>query len=262
MCGASAGLGRELSLQLAQQRVSHLAIIARGKEGLQSLQTSLTAEHPDVQVEVWTADLADQTQVESVALAVRESLGQLDLVIQAVGQSDRGTILETSGNSLKELFDVNVTTCLNAIQAFHPCLEKASGTFVLIGSLASLFAPRYLGGYSLVKHSVAALAQQARLELAKDNIHVMLACPGPIKRDDGGQRYAKSGSSSTPDAALNPGGGAKLKGLDVGHLAKDILSGAAARKRLLVRPRSARLLQILSAISPWLGDWVLSRKTT
>jgi hypothetical protein len=86
----------------------------------------------------------------------------------------------------------------------------------------------------------------------------MLVCPGPIARDDAGNRYAAE-APDVPAAAQAPGAGAKLKAIDPDRLAEVILNSAAARKPELVVPAKARLLFAVSQLSPSWGDWLLRR---
>lgn len=261
VCGASEGLGRVLALELAKQQPARLALIARGEEKLLEVRDELVAISSNSDVQVFPCDLCS---AESLGKIANEAFFQdgVDLLVQAVGMSDRGQILELSSQRIEQLVSVNVISSLYAIQAFQETLARRSGMVSLIGSLASLFAPRFLGGYAIAKHGLAALAQQARLELADKNVGVCLVCPGPIARSDAGERYQKLDSvSSLPAEAMKPGGGAKIKGLDARVLAIDILRAASKRKKQLIRPRKAWLLHVLSAIAPSIGDKMLSRST-
>jgi NAD(P)-dependent dehydrogenase (short-subunit alcohol dehydrogenase family) len=222
----------------------------------------LKDKHPTCNLLACQCDVTNEAQLQSVAEQIQQQFGALDLVVNAVGKSDRGTVLSLSPTVLQELWRINAVSSLNVIQKFRPGLRTPGSCCVLIGSLASLFAPRFLGGYALAKHAVAALAQQARLELAEDGVHVLLACPGPIQRQDSGTRYASVQDTDLPPEALQPGGGAQLKGLEPRQLASDILRAAAQRRPMIIRPRHARILLVLSAISPRLGDYLLRRKSS
>jgi NAD(P)-dependent dehydrogenase (short-subunit alcohol dehydrogenase family) len=197
-----------------------------------------------------------------VATTIGSSSPDLDLLINAVGMSDRGTALKLSPERIEELMRANVYGPLRVVQALRSQLHSGS-VIVNIGSLSSHFAPRHLGGYSIAKHGLRALTQQLRLELREHGIHVMLACPGPITRADTGSRYASLASAGdVPAEALRGGGGAKLKGLDPGQLSRDILKAAAARRLALIRPRKARWLIWLVALCPSWGEWILRRMTS
>jgi short-subunit dehydrogenase len=92
---------------------------------------------------------------------------------------------------------------------------------------------------------------------------VLLVCPGPIARDDAQPRYAsKSGESNIPDSAQQQGGGAKLRGIDPDRLAEQILAACQRRQAELIVPARARILCVVSQISPRLGDWILKKWTT
>ncbi|MEM7474611.1 MAG: SDR family NAD(P)-dependent oxidoreductase [Planctomycetota bacterium] len=261
VCGATAGLGREIVEQLAKADVANLGIVARSAEPLQQLAEQLQSRFPRCKVHAISADMGRSESVADLQEQLTQFAG-IDLVLNAIGQSDRGTIASLSMTKLSELYEANVVSSLHTIQAARASLEQRQGCMVLIGSLASFFAPRFLGGYALAKHSVAALAQQARLELQEDGIHVMLACPGPIRRADAGTRYQEQQESDLPDSAMQPGGGAKISGLDPQKLARDILIAAARKQKTLVRPRKARLLIGLNAIFPSLAESILKNRTS
>ena len=267
VCGASEGLGREIATHLAQLRLQHLVLIARTKSQLEELAKKLAQSvgQTGLQVHIYPTDLCQPVDVQATSQTIQKNLGRVHFLVQAVGQSDRGKLSQLSIERNQHLFDLNVQSSLNVIHSFEDLLsahpKESASSLVLIGSLASLFAPRYLGGYAIAKHALAGLAQQARLELAEKGISVTLACPGPIARDDAGRRY-EARDSELPKSALQPGGGAKTKGLDACMLAQDIVQSACKRKSRIIRPRSAAILHLLYAFSPSLGDFILRKKTS
>lgn len=266
VCGATAGLGRELARELAQTDIANLFLVGRNVERLETAATELRSLTSRVSIHTIPVDVTDRMALETAVRSIQQDFGRIHLLIQAVGLSDRGKILELSQPRLAELWEANVQSSLNVLQCFASLLEakepdSTPSTFVLIGSLATLFAPRHLGGYALVKHALAALAQQARLELASAGIHVLLVCPGPISRDDAGERY-QAQSAGLPKEAQLPGGGAKMSGLDPNVLSREIIRAACHRKRRLIRPRYAALLMLIGSLSPWLADAILRKRTS
>jgi short-subunit dehydrogenase len=107
---------------------------------------------------------------------------------------------------------------------------------------------------------VAAFSQQLRLELSEQGLHVLLVCPGPIRRDDAGIRYEQA-TGDVPESARRPGGGVKLKGIDPHWLARRILLACERRSPELVVPASARLLFAIAQLWPRLGDWAVRKMT-
>lgn len=263
VCGASTGLGFEIARQLAGQD-ARIVMVARNAERLERARSALCDLYPQCNVSSQAADLRQASGTEQLAAWIRsQGIGPVDLLINAVGQSDRGTIMRLAPERLGELMAINVQATLLTTQNIYELLRRPGAVVVNIGSLASRFAPRYLGGYSAAKHALAAVTQQMRLELALEGIHVMLVCPGPIRRPAESTRYDDLPNVvELPAAALKAGGGTKLRGLDATRLADQILRAAARRKPELVRPSKARLLMIVAAISPSLGDYLLKKMST
>jgi short-subunit dehydrogenase len=139
-------------------------------------------------------------------------------------------------------------------------LLASRGHVVQIGSLAARVASRYLGPYPASKFPLVAYAQQLRLELGPQGLHVLLVCPGPLRRDDSGQRYDDQAEALPPEAR-RPGGGARLKAIDPHDLARRIARACERRQPELVVPGKARLLFALSQLWPGLGDYLLLRAT-
>lgn len=269
VCGGSSGLGLSIARQLVLQRAAKIILVARDMQRLQAAVEQLNALASEtgassVKVSAHVADLADRQAVVSLANRLSSVMPRIDLIIQAVGQSDRGKLCDLTRERLMELLDANVTSSLHAIQGFRQGLATGGGVIVLIGSLSSLFAPRFLGGYSIAKHGLAALAQQARLELAPEGIHVMLCCSGPIARPDAGHRYdhLAQQASGLPEDARRPGGGAKIKGLAPDWLSDQILRSAAARRPSVIYPTKVWWLRLVSSLSASLGDRILLSRTS
>ncbi len=268
ICGGSSGLGLHIATELVRQGCKLVVLIGRDESKLSQAVDSLRSVALEVAskttVQTIRGDLSNADQAANCAKTLAEMAPSVDLVVQAIGVSDRGTLASLTRERLHELIDANVVTSLHAVQHFSKALAASQGVMVLIGSLSSIFAPRFLGGYSIAKHGLAALAQQARLEYAESGMHVMLCCPGPIARDDAGKRYEQlvSSDSNLPAEALQPGGGAKIKGLNPSELARQILQAASGRKETLILPRKAWWLRLVTAFSQRLGDRILRKKSS
>jgi uncharacterized protein len=257
--GGSSGLGRALTAALVE-RGARVAIVARGQDALDRATSELSRRGNEV-VPI-AADVTVAGDVERMAATIQERFGGLDFFCHCAGRSMRGEILKTSPDDFRAFWELNFLAALRGTQAFADELVKNNGHIVLIGSLASKVAPRYLGAYPASKFPLAALAQQLRLELGPQGAHVLLVCPGPIARDNAASRYVDSGatgSASVPASAQRPGGGAKVAAIDPKILSDKILNACERRQPELIVPVKARLLFALSQLSPKLGDWLLRK---
>ena len=254
--GASAGLGLAISRNLAG-RGAKVIMNARTMGPLQQAVDLLTgAGHQAFAV---PGDITEQADVDRLAEEVRTRFGGLDFLCNCAGQSTRGAVLETTPESFRQLWETNFLGAVRMTRAFAPLLIERQGHLVNIGSLASKVAPRFYGGYPASKFAVAAYSQQLRLELGPQGLHVLLVCPGPIARTDNKPRY--SATSDIPESAQQPGGGAKISSLDPDRLAEQILVACERRQLELIVPGKVRLLMAIAALSPKLGDWLLTKAT-
>lgn len=208
------------------------------------------------------ANLADPPAVTALFAEIQSCLGRIDVLVNCVGQSDRGSAASLSRERLIELIDANVTTALLCSQAALPLLTASRGVIVNIGSLASKVGARHLGGYPAAKHALAGLTQQMRLEWRDLGVHVALVSPGPIRRDDAGERYQnRPQDPSLPASAMKPGGGTAIGGLKPEWIAWQVLQCIKNRTPDTVLPRYVRVLIALGHAFPSAGDWLLLRMT-
>jgi len=253
--GASSGFGRELATAFVREQ-ANVALVARDPSRLDEVSNSLGDR-----AVAFAADVTSDEDVERLHGEVLKRFGQVDVLVNCVGKSDRKAILETGPEDFRDLFELNFLTAVRCTRAFLPSLAKSEGHLVFIGSLATKTASRFLGAYPASKFPLAAYAQQLRLELSDSEAgqaHILLVCPGPIARKDAGSRYD---DSAVPASARQPGGGVKLKGIDPQKLAKRILVACERRELEVVMPRKARFLFVVNQISARLGDWLVSKMT-
>jgi len=255
--GGSKGLG----LAIGRARVeegARVVITARNQEQLAAAAAELST---DDRTAGWLpADLMQDDQVVTLVAEVIKLHGRLDLLVNCAGRSDRGAVNDLTAERFRELLDLNFLAAVRATQGALPELLKTRGHVVHISSLAGKIASRYLGAYAASKFPLAAYSQQLRLELGPQGLHSLLVCPGPIRRDDAGNRY-DSQAFGLPNDARKPGGGVKLKGTDPDWLAKRILKACERREAELIVPARAKLLLAIAQLWPTLGDWIVTRMT-
>jgi NAD(P)-dependent dehydrogenase (short-subunit alcohol dehydrogenase family) len=263
--GGSAGLGRVIAAKLLAHGYQ-VTIVGRDLQKLEQTRDSLAKQYQakDAQQNVFSlpCDLTSGDDVARLLDDLSQRFGRLDALVNCVGTSDRGLIENLPAERLEQLLRQNVLTALLCCQASIPLLEKSGGTIVNIGSLASKVGARYIGGYAIAKHALAGMTQQLRLELKPRGIHVGLVSPGPIRRDDAGERYNQSLEESLPTQASAPGGGTRLRGLAPERVADAVLRCIESRKPDIVLPGYLRLLIATGHAFPSLGDWLLLKFTS
>lgn len=253
--GGSSGFGYILAKSLAGNG-ARIALAARDKEKLATAVTALRRIAPDV--EGFAADVTRDDQVAEMLQRTLERFGRLDALVNNVGGSTRGLACEATPDDFRAMLDLNLMTAVRCTRAALPHLVSARGHLVFLGSLASKSPGQFLGAYPASKFAVAAYAQQLRLELRSQGVHVLLVCPGPIAREDSGTRYDHQ-AANLPSSAKLPAGGVKISRLPPEKLVQRILEACEHRRPELVIPWRARGLFAISQLWPSLGDWILRR---
>jgi short-subunit dehydrogenase len=256
--GGSAGLGRAIADAFAAAGL-RLTIAARDEARLNEAAAQLRARGAEV-LDI-RADVTRQEGVDALVLQTVEKYGRLDVLVNNVGRSARGKILDMTAEDFRAALELNFLTAVRMTRAAAPHLLATKGHVVYIGSLAAKSASRFLGTYPASKFPLAAYSQQLRLELAPEGVHVLLVCPGPIQREDANTRYADQ-AAGLPDSARRPGGGVKVKAIPPDDLARRILRACERRQPELVIPSKARWLFALAQLWPGLADSILLRSTS
>lgn len=254
--GGSSGLGKSIARAFAARGAS-VVIAARGADALRAAAEQL---RPAGNVVPIVADITSDESVASLVGQTIERFGKLDVLVNNAGRSGRRAVLDTTPAEFAEMMELNLLGTVRCTRAAAPHLLASRGHLVNIGSLASKVGTRWIGAYPASKHAVAAYSQQLRLELGPQGLHVLLACPGPIARDEPRQRYEEQ-LEGLPESARRPGGGAKTKAIDPDWLAERILRACEKRQPEIVIPGKARLLFAAAQLFPRFGDWVLKRMT-
>jgi uncharacterized protein len=251
--GGSSGLGRIIAETFAAAGAK-VVIAALEADPVQRAAEEMRAAGRDV-LGVH-ADITRQEDVDRLFAEATEHFGRLDVLVNNAGRSMRGAVLDTAPEQFRELMELNLIALVRCTRAAVPHLLKHCGHVVNIGSLASKSAARWVGAYPATKHAVAAYCQQLRLELGPQGLHVLLVCPGPIRRK-GARLYPLEGLENIPPRAREPGAGVHLQPVLAERVTRGILHACQRRQAELIIPSRARFLFALAQIWPKVGDWIV-----
>lgn len=171
--GASAGLGAEFARQLAA-RQADLVLVARGAEALESLARQLRDEH-GVHVEVLTADLAVEADVQRVADRLADPAAPVDLLVNNAGF---GLALQFADNDIDDEvrhLRVHVEATMRLMHAAVRAMRGRGGRIINVASVAG-FVSR--STYSACKSWVIGFSRWANAEYGRDGVSVTALCPG------------------------------------------------------------------------------------
>jgi short-subunit dehydrogenase len=167
--GASSGIGAEMARELSR-RAYEVVLLARRLDLLEELAKELPRA---------TAIACDVTDSAAVRDAVSRS-GPFDVAIANAGVGVTAWAAKSVADA-ELMMRVNYFGMLYLFDAVMPAMmERRSGHFAGIASLAGLRGLPTSAGYSASKAAMQAFLESARIELAPFNVHVTTVNPGFI----------------------------------------------------------------------------------
>ena len=242
--GASSGLGRELAHQFAQKGNVELLLVARRKEALEKVAKKCSA-FDNVKTRVYSVDIGSQEQVDNLL----SSVSDIDILINGAGYGIMKDFNEFSDAEVVNMFDTNVIGTIQlTTEIAERMREKKSGTIVTIASLAGKISTPKSSVYSATKFALIGYFNSLRLELKKDNVHVMTVNPGPVATnffniadEDKSYQKAMGGKTLTPKLVVTK-----------------ILKGIERKKREVNLPFKLVVGVKISQLFPRLSDRILA----
>jgi len=223
--GASSGIGREIVKHLARlSPSSRLVISSRREDELTALakELQLDADH----CLVLPLDLEQHVWLQSKVDLILNIFGQIDILINNGGVSQRSFIRDTVYNVDSRLININYLGTITLSKSVLPhFIERQQGHFVVVTSVSGYIGTVQRSAYAGSKHALHGFFEALRLEHARDHIDVTMVCPGYINTDISRNAFEGSG---VLHGILDP----KTEGgSDPTVCALDILHGIAAKKR-------------------------------
>ncbi len=174
--GASSGIGAAAA-ELFAQEGSDLALLARGREGLEVVAER--ARRHGVQVLVLPADLADRAAVEAAVQEAVDVLGGLDVLVSNAAAMVFGDFVDVPPEDFERTVAVTFLGAVNVIRASLPHLERTAGTVVVTGSIMARVPLPNFSSYAASKHALRGFLNTLRIELAESGSRVQIATVHP-----------------------------------------------------------------------------------
>jgi meso-butanediol dehydrogenase / (S,S)-butanediol dehydrogenase / diacetyl reductase len=178
--GAGGGIGGELARAAAQEGASVVAIDVDPEAAAAVVSQIVAAGGAAI------AASADVRRAEEVAAALDSGVdrfGRLDVVVNNAGISRKATLLDTTEELYRLIFDVNVYGVLVGMQEAARIFRRQAGGGKIINtcSTASRQGRDAFAAYCASKAAVLSLVQSGARGLAADGITVNGIAPGTVE---------------------------------------------------------------------------------
>jgi len=195
-------------------------------------------------------DVRKREDIDAALALTLEHFGRVDVWINNAGIGIRETAAEVETAKLRELFETNFFGSVACMQAVVPAMRKTGGGAIInISSVAGHIPVPLLSPYSATKFALNAIGKGARLELQRDNIHVLTVCPGYVRTDFGKHVVADR----------EPGVRHPVKGITAERVARATYDGYRKSKREVIVPWTMIPVVKLYQLFPGLLEWGLVR---
>ncbi len=181
--GANSGIGRKTLELLTDKGYFVYAGARKDKdiEELNKLPNTLAIK----------LDVTDDEQIKQAIKIIKEEGRGLYGLVNNAGIALVGTIISTSMEMMKDLFEVNVYGPHRMTLACFPLLRKSKGRIVNISSISGILTGKTLGLYSMSKHALEAYSDTLIQSAADFDMNVSLIEPGNFKSDIGSNLIEK-----------------------------------------------------------------------
>lgn len=184
------GLGAALCLAFHKQRYRVLAT-ARNQDKMATLAAVDG-------IELLTLDVTSEESVEKCARQVATLTGGgLDVLVNNAGRDYFNSLLDSTIDETKALFDTNVYSILRVTQSFVPLLRKSQNRPLIVNntSVCAVVPLPFNSIYNASKAAASMLTENLRIELAPLNIRAVELRTGAVRSNIIANRSLRADSS-------------------------------------------------------------------
>ncbi len=241
--GASAGIGREFTRQLAG-RARSMILVARREERLAELRDELQEQHPNLAVRIRQVDLADPVQLQELMEWLDRENINVDLLINNAGLGDSGPFAISDPIRNEQMTLVNVVALTSLTRHVLPqMIAKRRGGILNVSSSAGFLPMPGSAVYAATKAYVTSFSEALRAELHGTGVSVCALCPGPVQTEF--QQVA-----SRPGRKVKPGPGPDFLQVPVEQVVRDALAALQADRSIVIPGFAMKLVMLLARLTP------------
>ena len=177
--GASRGIGREISRELAKK--GYIIIANYNKSEKQMLELKEELEKEKIKIDIFKADVSKRKETQQLVKYAIKKYGKIDVLINNAGISQIKEFTQITDEDWNNMININLNSvfymtqevCINMIHNKNGCIINMSSIWGQIGASCE-------SHYSVSKAGIDAITKSLAKELGPSNIRVNSIAPGII----------------------------------------------------------------------------------
>lgn len=175
--GASAGIGTEYALRIAERGVN-VVLVARRRDRLEQLASTIEDMYR-VQARVAPADLTTRDVVQVLEPAIADI--EIGLLVNCAGFGTTGPFLDMDAGVQESMLNLNCRVPALLIHEIAQGMrERGKGGVVVVSSVSGFCATRGMANYNATKAYDLIFAEGLASELKPYGVDVQVLCPGGV----------------------------------------------------------------------------------
>lgn len=180
--GASRGIGRETSKQLAGAGAAVVINYHKSGEKAEAVRNEITSQGKEA--ELFQADVSVPEEVDALFKFIRERYNKIDILVNNAGIIKDNLLISMKLSEWEKVLDTNLKGAfLCSQQAAEMMMAGHAGKIINISSIGAVRGGRGQANYASAKGGLLSFTKACAVELAPKGIQVNAVLPGMIATD-------------------------------------------------------------------------------
>jgi short-subunit dehydrogenase len=246
--GASMGIGEAIAKSFVDAG-ANVVLLSRDAGRAEAARSRIGSADRTIAL---ACDVRYSEEIDRVLALTLHHFKRIDVWVNNAGHGLLDSVAQVDMAACHDLFETNFFGAVSAIQAVIPVMrQQGGGAIINISSVAGHIPLPFHGAYSATKFALNAIGKAARIELKKDNIHVLTVCPGYVR--------TAFGENAIRGKELKWVRPARMRGITAERVARATLQGYLKQKREVIVPWTMHVPVKLYQLFPALVEKAMSR---
>lgn len=249
--GASSGIGKEITIQLAKEGAKLL--ISSNNPAELSDVAKICKDYTNFCVEI-PIDLSNPQEVKQIADDTISKYGTIYLLINNGGISQRSLVMDTPVEIDRKLMEIDYFSYVIITKSVLPGMIAAKeGYIAATSSISGKFGFPLRSAYAAAKHAIQGFFETLRIEMLPYNVSVTIAYPGRIRTNISLNAIDQNGKAH---GVMDPG---QDTGLSAEECAKQYIKAIKKRKPEVLIGKKELLMVHIKRLFPRIFFRIVSK---